>query len=202
MAQEMDIAVPFQVAPPGSAGGLGLGGGRGLLSVLSPGGNRLPRPVQSCVEVLNDRPATTMVLGILAKLLVPIVSVILAVTGIGLLVLPFAWLGVLIGVIVGKGGIVGMGWVAGRAADGRRCVAEAPGRLRAGRRHPDAVLHGMGGRLAGLHLVQYMGLGCRGHCGCWTAFAEEECRPGRPRRRRSCCAGHGSRRSCPHDLDR
>ncbi len=61
-----------------------------------------PRPVQSCVEVLNDRPATTMVLGILAKLLVPIVSVILAVTGIGLLVLPFAWLGVLIGVIVGK----------------------------------------------------------------------------------------------------
>ena len=61
-----------------------------------------PRPVQSCVEVLNERPATTMVLGILAKLLVPIVSVILAVTGIGLLVLPFAWLGVLIGVIVGK----------------------------------------------------------------------------------------------------
>jgi len=61
-----------------------------------------PRPVRACVDVLNDRPATTMVLGILAKLLVPIVSIILAVTGIGLLVLPFVALAVFIGVIVGK----------------------------------------------------------------------------------------------------
>jgi len=61
-----------------------------------------PRPVQACVEVLNDRPATTMVLGVLAKLLAPIVSLILAVTGIGLLVLPFVALALFIGVIVGK----------------------------------------------------------------------------------------------------
>jgi len=61
-----------------------------------------PRPVRACVDVLNDRPATTMVLGILAKLLVPIVSLILAVTGIGLLVLPFVALAALIGVIIGK----------------------------------------------------------------------------------------------------
>jgi uncharacterized RDD family membrane protein YckC/cytoskeletal protein CcmA (bactofilin family) len=61
-----------------------------------------PRPVRACVDVLNDRPATTMVLGILAKLLVPIISVILAVTGIGLLVLPFVALATFIGVIVGK----------------------------------------------------------------------------------------------------
>jgi uncharacterized RDD family membrane protein YckC len=61
-----------------------------------------PRPVRACVDVLNDRPATTMVLGILAKLLLPIVSLILAVTGIGLLVLPFVALAAFIGVIVGK----------------------------------------------------------------------------------------------------
>ena len=61
-----------------------------------------PRPVLACVDVLNDRPATTMVLGILAKLLVPIICVILAATGIGLLVVPFVALAALIGVIVGK----------------------------------------------------------------------------------------------------
>jgi uncharacterized RDD family membrane protein YckC/cytoskeletal protein CcmA (bactofilin family) len=61
-----------------------------------------PRPVRACVDVLNDRPATTVVLGILAKLLVPIVCLILAVTGIGLLVLPFVGLAAFIGVIIGK----------------------------------------------------------------------------------------------------
>ncbi len=61
-----------------------------------------PRPVQACVDVLNDRPATTMVLGILAKLLAPIVALILAVTGIGLLVLPFLLLALFVGVVLGK----------------------------------------------------------------------------------------------------
>jgi uncharacterized RDD family membrane protein YckC len=61
-----------------------------------------PRPVQACVDVLNDRPATTIVLGLLAKLLAPIISLILVVTGIGLLVLPFVLLAAFIGVIVGK----------------------------------------------------------------------------------------------------
>ncbi len=122
-----------------------------------------PRPVQACVDILNDRPATTMVLGILAKLLVPIVALLLAVTGIGLLVLPFVALAVLIGVIVGK--VALLEWVGLRIGQqtGRPSIAEAPGRLRAGRPHPDAVLHGMGGRLAGLHLVRYLGLGCCGH---------------------------------------
>ncbi|MGA2863154.1 MAG: RDD family protein [Verrucomicrobiota bacterium] len=61
-----------------------------------------PRPVQACVDVLNERPATTMVLGLVAKLLVPIVSLILVVTVIGMLVLPFVGLAVFFGVIVGK----------------------------------------------------------------------------------------------------
>ena len=61
-----------------------------------------PRPVQACVDVLNERPATTMVLGLVAKLLVPIVSLILVVTVIGVLVLPFVGLAVFLGVVVGK----------------------------------------------------------------------------------------------------
>ena len=61
-----------------------------------------PRPIQACIEVLDERPATTVVLGILGKVLAPILCLILVATGIGLLVLPFVVLAMFIGVIVGK----------------------------------------------------------------------------------------------------
>ena len=61
-----------------------------------------PRPVQACVEALSRRPATTFLMGLLTKLLVPIVVVILAVTGIGLLIVPFVLVALFIGVLVGK----------------------------------------------------------------------------------------------------
>ncbi len=62
----------------------------------------LPRPVRACVEVLNDRPGTTIVLGILAKLLVPILFIILVATGVGLLIVPFLALALFVGVLIGK----------------------------------------------------------------------------------------------------
>jgi uncharacterized RDD family membrane protein YckC len=61
-----------------------------------------PRPVQVCVEDLNRRPATIFLMGLLTKLLVPFVYLILAVTGVGLIVAPFIWVALLLCAIVGK----------------------------------------------------------------------------------------------------
>ena len=60
------------------------------------------RPVEACVEELTRRPATTFCLGLLAKLLLPLVFLILAATGVGLLVVPFLLAALLLGAIVGK----------------------------------------------------------------------------------------------------
>ncbi len=62
----------------------------------------LPRPVQACVAELTRRPVTTFFLGLLTKLLVPVVVVILIATGIGVLVAPFIIAALMFGVIVGK----------------------------------------------------------------------------------------------------
>ena len=61
-----------------------------------------PRPVQVCVDGLNQRPATTFLMGLLTKILVPVVVVILAVTGIGLIVVPFLMAALFFGAVVGK----------------------------------------------------------------------------------------------------
>jgi uncharacterized RDD family membrane protein YckC len=61
-----------------------------------------PRPVQVCVDDLNRRPATIFLMGLLTKLLVPFVYLILAVTGVGLIVAPFIWVALLLCAIVGK----------------------------------------------------------------------------------------------------
>src|SRR6266851_387844 len=61
-----------------------------------------PRPVQACVTELTQRPATTFLLGLLSILLLPLVLLILAATGIGLLVVPFVLAALALGLIVGK----------------------------------------------------------------------------------------------------
>ena len=61
-----------------------------------------PRPVQACVEVLNQRPATTVLMGILTKILVPVIIIILVVTVVGLVVLPFLVAALFLGAVVGK----------------------------------------------------------------------------------------------------
>ena len=60
------------------------------------------RPVQACVEELTRRPATTFLFGLLTKLLMPVVFLILAATGVGLLVVPFLLAALFLGAIVGK----------------------------------------------------------------------------------------------------
>ena len=59
-------------------------------------------PVQTCVAELNRRPVTTFFTGILTKLVAPIAILILAVTGIGLLVVPFLIAALFFGAIIGK----------------------------------------------------------------------------------------------------
>jgi uncharacterized RDD family membrane protein YckC len=61
-----------------------------------------PRPVHYCVEDLNRRPATIFALGLLTKLLVPFLYLVLAATGVGLIVAPVIWVALLIFAIVGK----------------------------------------------------------------------------------------------------
>jgi uncharacterized RDD family membrane protein YckC len=61
-----------------------------------------PRPVQYCVDELTRRPATTFLIGLLTKMLIPIVTLILVVTGVGIFIVPFLSAAVLFAGIVGK----------------------------------------------------------------------------------------------------
>lgn len=61
-----------------------------------------PRPVEACVEEITRRPATTLLLGLLTKVLLPIVTIVLLATGIGLFVVPFLFAAVLFAGILGK----------------------------------------------------------------------------------------------------
>ncbi|HXI72918.1 MAG TPA: RDD family protein [Verrucomicrobiae bacterium] len=61
-----------------------------------------PRPVQMCVDDLNRRPVTVFLLGLLTKLLVSFLYLILAITGVGLIVAPIIWVALLLCAIIGK----------------------------------------------------------------------------------------------------
>jgi len=61
-----------------------------------------PRPVAACASELTQRPATTFLLGLLTELLVPLVVLVLAATGIGALAVPFIYAAIFIGGLVGK----------------------------------------------------------------------------------------------------
>ena len=61
-----------------------------------------PRPVRACVNALEERPATTLLMGLLTCLVVPLVFGILVLTGVGILVLPFLGLALTVATIVGK----------------------------------------------------------------------------------------------------
>jgi uncharacterized RDD family membrane protein YckC len=61
-----------------------------------------PRPVQACVDELTRRPATSFLMGLLSKLLLPVVLLILAVTVLGIVVVPFVLAALVLGLLVGK----------------------------------------------------------------------------------------------------
>lgn len=62
----------------------------------------LPRPVNACLEEITRRPATTLMIGLLTKILLPLVIFILVATGIGIFVVPFLLAALFFAAILGK----------------------------------------------------------------------------------------------------
>jgi uncharacterized RDD family membrane protein YckC len=65
-----------------------------------------PRPVQACAGELTRRPASSFLVGLLTILLVPFVVLLLAVTGVGLIVVPFILAAIFVASLVGKVGFL------------------------------------------------------------------------------------------------
>ncbi len=65
-----------------------------------------PRPVRACADEITRRPATTFFIGLLTLLLMPFLILILAVTGIGLLVVPFIFAALVLAGFVGRAGLM------------------------------------------------------------------------------------------------
>jgi uncharacterized RDD family membrane protein YckC len=61
-----------------------------------------PRPVQACVDEITRRPVTTVLTGLLTKILLPFVLLILLATGIGIFVIPFLLIAVMCAGMIGK----------------------------------------------------------------------------------------------------
>jgi uncharacterized RDD family membrane protein YckC len=62
----------------------------------------LRRPVEVCINEFTRRPVTTFFMGLLTKLLAPIVMIILCITVVGMIVVPFIGAALLFGAIIGK----------------------------------------------------------------------------------------------------
>jgi uncharacterized RDD family membrane protein YckC len=77
-------------------------------------GTLFPRPVRACVNELTAKPATTFCLGLLTLLLAPLALVILGVTGIGLLVVPFVLAALIFGAMIGR--VAVLEWIGLRLA--------------------------------------------------------------------------------------
>jgi uncharacterized RDD family membrane protein YckC len=61
-----------------------------------------PRPVQACVDEITRRPVTTILMGLLTKIVLPLVLLILLATGIGVFVVPFVLIAVMCAGMIGK----------------------------------------------------------------------------------------------------
>ena len=66
----------------------------------------LPRPVTICVDEITRRPMTTLFIGLIAKLLVPLVVLLLLVTGVGIVVVPFLQAALIAGALIGKAALM------------------------------------------------------------------------------------------------
>ncbi len=62
----------------------------------------LGRPVSACLKHLEETPTTSFLIGLLGKLLFPLVLGLFAITGIGLLGIPFLLAALVIAVLIGK----------------------------------------------------------------------------------------------------
>lgn len=60
------------------------------------------RPVRKCVDEINRRPATTFLMGVLVKIITPLLVLLLVATGIGVIILPFLGAALFLAAIIGK----------------------------------------------------------------------------------------------------
>ena len=61
-----------------------------------------PQTVRPCVEALNTRPITTLAVGVLGKFALAIVYLLLVVTVIGIIIIPFVQVAMIVAFLVGK----------------------------------------------------------------------------------------------------
>lgn len=61
-----------------------------------------PAPIEACVNELRRRPASTFLMGIVAKIVLPLAFLILVMTGVGLIVIPFVIAALVLGAIIGR----------------------------------------------------------------------------------------------------
>ncbi|MEI2725073.1 MAG: RDD family protein [Verrucomicrobiota bacterium] len=61
-----------------------------------------PRPVEICLAEITRRPATTFLIGLLTLILFPLIFLLLAATGIGVVVFPFLVAALFFGALIGK----------------------------------------------------------------------------------------------------
>ncbi|MBA4137768.1 MAG: hypothetical protein C0518_10670 [Opitutus sp.] len=64
-----------------------------------------PRGIERCAEALEQKPGNTILAALLATLLTPILIVLLAITGIGIILIPFIVAGIFFGTLFGKAAV-------------------------------------------------------------------------------------------------
>lgn len=65
-----------------------------------------PRPVQGCVAAMRIRPASSFLMGILLPILVALIAGLLAMTGVGVLVVPFILIAFVFATVLGKAAVL------------------------------------------------------------------------------------------------
>ena len=123
----------------------------------------LPRPVTVCVDELTRRPMTTFFIGLLVKLLVPLVMLLLIVTGIGIVVVPFLQAALIAAALIGKACAAAIPWPPTRTPVRFRRVAKTTRGVPAGLDPDYARLHDPYPQSVGLWDHQHLGHWSRHH---------------------------------------
>ncbi|HEY3863617.1 MAG TPA: RDD family protein [Verrucomicrobiae bacterium] len=82
-----------------------------------------PTPVRACAAQISARPATTLAAGVMAKLAIPLLCLLLPITLVGILVVPFLLVGAALTILVGKAAVLEA--IGGKIGGGAGLTAEA-----------------------------------------------------------------------------
>lgn len=103
-----------------------------------------PRGVTRCAEVLEQHPGSTVIATILTAMLFPVLTIVLAMTGIGVVLIPFLGIGLLIAALFGKAAV--LAWFGRRLSFGGGPLT-----------HPVAAVFVGGVIMCGLYLIPFLG---------------------------------------------